>query len=96
MIGSGVREPVVVAEEATNLVTNRERSRQMECIERSQLPRLQVYGNVEHVIGEGEQRDPLQPFPRVLLRSPAESTTGAYGLDPQQHTGNESRPAGKL
>lgn len=82
MIGCGVRKPVVVAEETTHLVTYGQRRRQMEGIERSQLPRLQVHGDVEHVVGEGKQRDSLQPFPRVLFRSPAKRTTGAYGLDP--------------
>lgn len=96
MVGCGVREPVVVAEETPHLVTDGERRRQMKGIERSQLPRLQVHGNVEHVVGEGKQRDSLQPFPRVLLSGPAERTAGAYGLDPQQDAGNESRPAGKL
>lgn len=84
MISCGVREPVVIAEEATHLVTDSQRRRQMKRIERSQLPRLQFDGDVEDSVGERKQGDPLQPFPCVLLGRPAERTAGAYGLDPQQ------------
>jgi hypothetical protein len=96
MIGCGIRQPMVIAEEATYLVANGECRRQMKRIERSQLPWLQVYCDVEHSVVEGKQRHPLQPFSRVLLRGPAEGTTGAYGLHPQQDAGNESRPARQL